>query len=283
MARLPFVEKEPQRLWQDCVQNEVKWKNLKQYPHASTEETIKKFRLQQAVDLIWTSNVLEDTIQKTVAQDEVHSSLKKLIGPNVERVSADCIPTELWPYVQHWNAYTSLSGSIESGNSPLTEQTICETHEIMMKGHRSEDGSGLVRAGSYRQITVHAGHHCYPDHRDIPHSMSRIIEDYNERSKREHDSYELAAWLYYNVISLHPFEDGNGRLCRLLWSYSLMKDGVPFPLVMSSGHRKAQKHCVWCIVKGRKLASGSHPHLTTLTVWSAHQAWQKFFEFLGGQ
>ena len=186
---------------------------------------------------------------------------------------------EIWPFVQHLSAYECLSDYALSSSVPLTEAMICEAHNTMMEGHQSEDDDGLVRAGSYRQIPVHAGDHCYPDYRDIPHSMSRIIYVYNERFERPHDSYELAAWLYYSIISLHPFEDGNGRLCRLLWSYSLTRDGLPFPLVMSSGHRKAQKHCVWCIVKGRKLASDSYPHLTTLTVWSAHQAWQKFFDF----
>ena len=48
--------------------------------------------------------------------------------------------------------------------------------------------------------------------------------------------------LFYDLISTHPFVDGNGRLCRLILAHCWYAFGMPFPLTLSSGHKKARSH-----------------------------------------
>ena len=33
--------------------------------------------------------------------------------------------------------------------------------------------------------------------------------------------FRCAAWILYNFVNVHPFADGNGRMCRLLASHCL--------------------------------------------------------------
>ena len=40
--------------------------------------------------------------------------------------------------------------------------------------------------------------------------------------------FKVCAWLLVELLDLHPFSDGNGRLCRILCSYSLSSFS-PFP------------------------------------------------------
>ena len=40
--------------------------------------------------------------------------------------------------------------------------------------------------------------------------------------------FKSAAWLVFELLDLHPFSDGNGRLCRLLCSY-VLSTCTPFP------------------------------------------------------
>ncbi len=47
-----------------------------------------------------------------------------------------------------------------------------------------------------------------------------------EKTREDHDPYELAAGLQQRVVSIHPFNDVNGRLSRLLMDWSLENDGV---------------------------------------------------------
>ncbi|HEX2836833.1 MAG TPA: Fic family protein [Phycisphaerales bacterium] len=40
-----------------------------------------------------------------------------------------------------------------------------------------------------------------------------------------------AAELHYNLVAVHPFNDGNGRTARLLMNYHLMRNGYPFAII----------------------------------------------------
>lgn len=122
------------------------------------------------------------------------------------------------------------------------------------------------------------GGHIFPSFKCVPSNMSRIVRQYNEKFSGPHDSFELASWLHFSVVTLHPFEDGNGRISRL-WCYSLTRDGLPFPAVLTSGHKKSQKHLVLCLNRDDRFLRDANPHMTSLTVVSVLQAWQEFSEY----
>jgi len=46
------------------------------------------------------------------------------------------------------------------------------------------------------------------------------------------DPYLLAAWLHYTFVAIHPFQDGNGRMSRLLASTALCRNRL-FPLLVT--------------------------------------------------
>jgi hypothetical protein len=48
---------------------------------------------------------------------------------------------------------------------------------------------------------------------------------------------ETAAELHYRFVRIHPFDDGNGRISRLLMNYHLLKHGFP-PVIIKSTDKK---------------------------------------------
>jgi fido (protein-threonine AMPylation protein) len=254
LIRLPFIEKEPTEIWNNCVQKLDKWNSVSNEYRIQKE----KFASNALPQLIWEINHLEGTLPGDCKTPEDFS----LQHPQL---------------LQHLAAFKYMLSSL---SGPLTEDLIKTTHGIMMKDLSNEQGF-KINAGMYRQISVFAGDHVYPTHTCIPRCMTDIVERYNMKmSEADHDPYQLASWIYFEVVSLHPFEDGNGRLSRLLWCYSLMKDGLPFPATLNSGHKKSQKHLVRCIQRDQDCFYTDNPHLTTLTVVSVHQAWEQYFQSL---
>jgi Fic family protein len=70
--------------------------------------------------------------------------------------------------------------------------------------------------------------------------MTDLINWYNSEEELGRLSpVELAALFHYRYIRIHPFEDGNGRIARLLVNYILSRHGLPMIVVRS---RKKQEY-----------------------------------------
>ena len=280
LAKLHFLPnvKEPSEIWKKCVKAQEDWG--KQQPiQEKKAKQMEEFKKKMAVQLVWQTNTLEDTLPKGLNKTKVEEALDQAYD-QVDDLLYD--EPGLCQLMHHLKAFKHLCQTPEGCNSPpeLSEDLIKQTHQVMMQGLKNEQGM-RINAGAYRKIAVFAGGHVFPSHDCIPAAMARIVKEYNEKFSQPHDRYELASWLHLNVVSLHPFEDGNGRISRLLWSYSLMRDGQPFPSVLTSGHKRSQKHLVLCLKRDRDLFVTDNPHLTTLTVLSVNQAWEDYFAEFG--
>ncbi len=278
LALLPFldIEDTPENLLEQCYS----LKDWKQNSHSNIAfDRMKSYEKQQTLNLIWQSNKLESTLPHGLSQSEALKILDKVYDScDSSTTSDDTLPEKeenrlgRRQLVQHLLAYKEVTKWSQSGK-PLTEDVIKEVHRILMSNLKTENDEP-VGAGNYRTISVHADDHDFPSYDCIPKSMADIVMNYNQKSSQGHDSYQLASWILFQVISLHPFLDGNGRTCRLLWCASLMKDGLPFPLTITSGHKRARRHFVQCIKKDRRSSTSDQPHLTTLTLLSVRNSWE---------
>ena len=274
LAKLHFLPnvQEPSKVWKKCIEAQELWETQK----FLGSEQMGQFKKKMAIELVWQTNTLEDTLPKGLNKTKIKDTLNQAYDHADDLLYAD--KPGLSQLMHHLEAFKLLCHSEDGCNSlsELSEDLIKQTHQIMMQGLENEQGM-KINAGAYRKMTVIAGSHVFPSHECIPSAMERIVKEYNEKFSQPHDRYELASWLYLSIVSLHPFEDGNGRTSRLLWCYSLMRDGQPFPAVLTSGHKRSQQHLILCLKRDRDLFMANNPHLTTLTVVSVNQAWEDYF------
>lgn len=96
-----------------------------------------------------------------------------------------------------------------------------------------------VRIGEYKSRPNHVQtatgeifYYATPE--ETPIMMKELVEWYNdEADKKQLSPIELAALLHYRYIRIHPFEDGNGRIARLLVNYVLIRNNYP-PIIIQS-------------------------------------------------
>ena len=65
----------------------------------------------------------------------------------------------------------------------------------------------------------------------VPEEMERFFDNYKDIRERDYPVEVEAAWLHHRFVRTHPFQDGNGRISRLLMAYPYLKRGLPPPVV----------------------------------------------------
>ena len=130
---------------------------------------------------------------------------------------------------------------------PLTQNFIRQLHKTLLREdytvYRQLPGgittSYIVHAGQYKTrpnsvITRYGDRFDYASPEETPALMTSLVDWYNEAEKSgAYTPVELAALFHYRYIRIHPFEDGNGRIARLLVNYILARHDWPMVVVRS--------------------------------------------------
>ena len=153
---------------------------------------------------------------------------------------------------------------------PLTESFIRQLHKTLLR--EDYEVYRNLPGGSYTSYTIHAGQYKtrpnsvitrygdrfdYASPEETPALMSDLVRWYNEEEQRgEMHPVDMAILFHYRYIRIHPFEDGNGRIARLLVNYILTRHGYPMIVVRS---RKKKDYLQ--ALHQTDLRVGAAPHL----------------------
>lgn len=115
----------------------------------------------------------------------------------------------------------------------LNTQFIKQIHKIILKN--IDD----FQAGVYRKTNVRilGAVHIPPDASKIERLMDEFI-DWYYTNKHQISVPELAAWVQYKFVCIHPFIDGNGRTARLLMNLVLLQTGYPPAVILNLDRQK---------------------------------------------
>ena len=90
---------------------------------------------------------------------------------------------------------------------------------------------------------------------------------------KKDDLIMTATNLFGNIINIHPFEDGNGRICRLILTHVLIQmKCCLFPVILSSFHRRGRRHYIRAV----KIFDRKPSMLYTIIVKSLVHCWDNF-------
>ena len=147
---------------------------------------------------------------------------------------------------------------------PLSTDIIRQTHKIMIDG---ED----ILVGEYRKSPTFAGYHIFAPAGYIERYMEGAIFRFHETKKN--DLIMAATNLFGNIINVHPFEDGNRRICHLLLAHVLIQmKCCLFPAILSSFHRRGRRHYIRAV----KMFDKRPSVLYTMIVKSLIRSWDNF-------
>lgn len=174
----------------------------------------------------------------------------------------------------------------------LTPDVICHVHGALMHD--------LVHnAGEYRNGEAYGGFaegiFFYQPAHLIPSLLLTVCDLYNQSlrdianiANQVPTLYHLAAVLFVQFVTVHPFSDGNGRLARLLASH-VLRSVTPFPITpRADGTDAARKAYVGAIMAARAIDGKANSFLTlsapadfaALLIHAGWESWKNCFDNL---
>ncbi|PZP41156.1 MAG: hypothetical protein DI598_18540 [Pseudopedobacter saltans] len=218
----------------DHIDNlEKEWRSLQPLESGAKKILDKKFRLE----FNYNSNHLEGNTL-TYGETELLLIFDDTMGNHTMR--------EYEEMKAHDVAFQMVEESAKDKERPLTEQFIKNLNEILLvrpfwKDAITPNGDNTRRrisVGNYKEFPnsvrlANGEIFEYASPTDTPMEMQELIEWYNSEEGALYP-VTLAAMLHYKFVRIHPFDDGNGRVSRLLLNYVLLRNGLPPVIIKSS-------------------------------------------------
>ena len=210
------------------------WNNLQPLSDKDRERLSRRF----TVDFNYNSNHIEGNTL-TYGQTEILLLFGKVIGEadvrDVQEMTASNVGLRM------------MTEEATLKNVPLTQNFIRALHKTLLREdytmYRNLPGGVqtcyVIHAGQYKTrpnsvITRYGDRFEYASPEETPSLMADLVDWYN---KAEQDGklspVELAALFHYRYIRIHPFEDGNGRIARLMVNFILTRHNYPMIVVRS--------------------------------------------------
>jgi len=137
-------------------------------------------------------------------------------------------------------------------NRSVSQGLIKEMNALLLSGVKyiqaiNQSGQKIrkpANPGKYKVLPNHVLQtdgtiHFYTDPIHVVDEMEALCQWINEniKNKNKH-SLVIASIAHYNMVRIHPFDDGNGRGARILMNLILIKKGYPVAIIKNENRRK---------------------------------------------
>ena len=181
------------------------------------DKNINSLIIDSTIDEILKSSEIEGEI---LSRDSVRSSVRKRLDKSFDYLNDSS--------TRHTDGLVTLLLDSQENSSLLTKERLHGWHSILFPtgysdGHKIDvatyrsDEMSVVSTKGYRETI----HYIAPPHEQLEEEMSRFL-DYVNYSKE--NPYIKSAIAHIWFVSIHPYDDGNGRIARTIVNYILSKE-----------------------------------------------------------
>lgn len=168
------------------------------------------------IDLTYNSNHIEGS--KLTHEQTRYIYETNTIGISNEIVNVDDI-------IETANHFRCIDYIIDKAKADLSESLIKQLHFILKNG-TSDSRKSWFAVGNYKKLPNEVGGKDTTDPKNVAEEISILLKWYNDiANKTINDIIEF----HYRFECIHPFQDGNGRIGRLIMFKECLKHNiVPF-------------------------------------------------------
>lgn len=168
------------------------------------------------IDLTYNSNHIEGS---KLTHDQTRYIFEtNTIGLSDTAVNVDDI-------IETTNHFRAIDYIISDTSSKLTEAYIKHLH-LLLKSGTSDERKSWFKVGDYKKLPNEVGGNDTVAPEEVHKEIKELLKEYNSKKK---PAFEDIIDFHQRFESIHPFQDGNGRVGRLIMFRECLRCGyVPF-------------------------------------------------------
>ena len=168
------------------------------------------------IDLTYNSNHIEGS---RLTHDQTRYIFEtNTIGITDHAVNVDDI-------IETSNHFHAIDYIIEETSIKLTESYIKHLH-FLLKSGTSDERKNWFKVGDYKKLPNEVGGNDTTPPENVHKEMKALLKEYNAKN---HPALEDIIDFHQRFEAIHPFQDGNGRVGRLIMFRECLRLGhVPF-------------------------------------------------------
>jgi Fic family protein len=226
------------------------------------DKNINSLVIDASINEILQSSEIEGEI---LSRDSVRSSVRKKLDETFDYVNDSS--------TRHTDGLVLLLLDSRYNDALLTHERLHGWHSILFPtgysdGHKIDvatyrsDEMSVVSTKGYRETV----HYLAPPHEQLSEQMNQLL-DYINSSKE--DPYVKSAIAHIWFVSIHPYDDGNGRIARTITNYVLSKElGLDHKYYsLSTAIRKDRKGYYDTLEKSQNLFYNREFDFTKWVMW----------------
>ncbi len=134
------------------------------------------------------------------------------------------------------NYYAAVNYLFNHLDEPLSIDYVLDLHRIVVfnlgvkEGVRNSQVS--IRGNPFYKVSP------FPEIFPKLDSLCKKINEFLKEKRTAGETIEFATYAHNEFQHIHPFEDGNSRVTRLLWNYVLMRNGFPLINIYSNAREE---------------------------------------------
>ncbi|MFR9596800.1 MAG: Fic family protein [Rikenellaceae bacterium] len=168
------------------------------------------------IELTYNSNHIEGS--KLTKDQTRHIFETNTIGVDSKSVNVDDI-------IETSNHFRAIDSIIDHADAKLSERYIKELH-FTLKYATSDSTKEWFKVGDYKSLPNEVGGNDTTPPEQVATEMAQLIKEYNAIEQK---SFDDILDFHHRFEAIHPFQDGNGRVGRLIMFKECLACGiVPF-------------------------------------------------------
>ena len=155
-----------------------------------------------------------------------HDQTRYIFETNTIGISDETIKVD--DIVETANHFKCIDQVIDMANFMLSESFVKQLH-LLLKSGTSDSRKSWFAVGDYKRFENEVGGKETTKPSDVPKAMKKLLKEYNAN---KHKSLKEIIDFHYKFENIHPFQDGNGRVGRLIMFKVCLRNGIT-PFIIS--------------------------------------------------